>query len=121
MADKIYNRFIGPSVYGYYGGVWGLGYPGYYPAYHPSNAPTGETMGSVYPYYPMDSVAHIDALRAYHDKVIAGAIADAITPTLDTVKKVLDIVTDTSKMGSAAESAVKSATAANPDTKTAKK
>ena len=94
LAARIVDRLTGPSYYGWWGGVYGLGYPGYYPAYHPVNYPTGEPMSSVYPYYPMDTVDSINALKAYHDAVIVSGIVAQAAPTLDTIKKVLDIVTD---------------------------
>ena len=97
LGARIADRLLGPGYYGYWGGIYGFGYPGYYPSYHPANYPTGEPMASVYPYYPMDSVDHINALKAYHDAVIVSGIVGQAAPTQDTIKKVLDIVTDQSK------------------------
>ena len=97
LADRIYHGLTGPGYYGYWGGVYGYGYPGYLPAYHPSNYPTGEPMASTYPYYPMDTVSHITALKNYHDAVITAGIIGQAAPAADTVKKVLDIVTGEKK------------------------
>ena len=93
LADRIYHGLTGPGYYGYWGGVYGYGYPGYLPAYHPANYPTGEPMASTYPYYPMATVDHINALKNYHDAVVTAGIIGQAAPTVDTVKKVLDIVT----------------------------
>ena len=94
IAGRIYDRLTtGGYVggYGYYGGVYGYGWPGYYPGYsttvHVAGAPYAY---NTYGYYPADVVSEINTLKTYHDTVksISGYVAS------ETVKKVTDVVTD---------------------------
>lgn len=74
LATKILNKLTGQAYYGWWGGYYGIGYPVYNPAYHPVTYHTGEPMASVYPYYPMDILGSINALKAYHDAFIISGV-----------------------------------------------
>ena len=93
IASRIWDRinsggYVG--AYGYYGGVYGYGWPGYYPGYSTTTHIVGAPYASTWSYYPADLVGEINTLKAYHDtaKKVSGYVAS------ETVKKVTDVVTD---------------------------